>query len=404
MKRSLKEIVKSNNEHIEITNVKDNVVVRKCWNDDSFYFVFKSNNTMSFLKNIVFRKELFGIYHIDKKLYEFIYAPLQEEYNRSFTYIFEGKPYKLYYGEPSEEFQKLVKHFSINEDAEMLSDRYVGLSRFFLYYQEKRNSMIPTNFFIEGDFCNDYNEHLEFFKHVNLMMTYYDRRSPFIVIYDTTENEVSDDIIVPCNLDNQSFPQIINTKQLNSTLLELIEAARSSNSYRMKYIFYYQILEYCSYYYIENELKRKLTNIVKTPDILNSDKYSSKIIELYSDYFKRNNDVQRMEKLLLDLCTYDDIKNELNKNSKYFVEKTSFDGGLVIDGLFNKLEDIDNPPKGIMINIRKNIDIIRNVLVHARESRENLVIKPTHRNSVLLRPYLYLLRRIAEIVVIKFEE
>ena len=111
-----------------------------------------------------------------------------------------------------------------------------------------------------------------------------------------------------------------------------------------------------------------------------------------------------MEKLLLDLCTYDDIKNELNKNSKYFVEKTSFDGGLVIDGLFNKLEDIDNPPKGIMINIRKNIDIIRNVLVHARESRENLVIKPTHRNSVLLRPYLYLLRRIAEIVVIKFEE
>ena len=57
-----------------------------------------------------------------------------------------------------------------------------------------------------------------------------------------------------------------------------------------------------------------------------------------------------------------------------------------------------------MINIRKNIDIIRNVLVHVRESRENLVIKPTHRNSVLLRPYLYLLRRIAEIVVIKFEE
>ena len=53
--------------------------------------------------------------------------------------------------------------------------------------------------------------------------------------------------------------------------------------------------------------------------------------------------------------------------------------------------------------IRKNIDTIRNVLVHARESRENVVISPTYKNSDLLRPYLYLLRRIAEVVVIKFE-
>lgn len=404
MKKGIFDSIKKNNEQIEVINDEGTITLKKCWNDDSFYFKFKSIIAMSFLKNIVFRKELFGIYHTDKKVYEFIYAPLQEEFKRSFDYIYEGERYKLYYGTPSSEFQKLVKHFSINEDAEMLSDRYVGLSRFFLYYQEKKKSMIPTNFFIEGNFSDDYNKHLAFFKHVNLMMTFYDRRSPYIAIYDTTEDEVNDDIKVPCNLDVQSFPQIINTKQLNSTLLELMEAARSTNSYRMKYIFYYQILEYCSYYYIENDLKRKLTNIVKTPDILNSDKYSSKIIELYSDYFKRNNDVQRMEKLLSDLCTYDDIKNELDKNTKYFVEKTCFDGGLIIDGLFNKPEDIENPPKSIMISIRKNIDTIRNVLVHARESRENVVIKPTHRNSLLLRPYLYLLRRIAEIVVIKFEE
>ena len=402
MKRSLKEIIKSNNEHIEITNVKDDIVVRKCWNDDSFYFVFKSNNTMSFLKNIMFRKELFGIYHKDKKVYEFIYAPLQEEYKRSFEYIYQGKHYKLFYGQPSEEFQKLVKHFSINENIETLSDRYVGLARFYYYYQEKKNSMIPTNFFIEGDFDDNYNDHLIFFKHVNFIMSYYDRNTPIIYIHDTEENDIGD-INVPCKRDCESFPQIINTQKIDTTLLELMSAARDSSSLRLKYIFYFQILEYCSYYYVENSLKRQVANIIKSPDILNSDKYSHKIIELFSDYFKSNKDDRRMERLINDLCSYNDIKLEIATNIKYFVDDICFDGGLTVKGLFNKADEIENPPKEIMSTIRKNIDTIRNVLVHARESRENVVISPTYRNSSLLRPYLYLLRRLAEVVIIKFQ-
>ena len=99
-----------------------------------------------------------------------------------------------------------------------------------------------------------------------------------------------------------------------------MEAARGAGSYRLKYIFYFQVLEYCSYYYIENNLRRKITNIIKSPDILNSEKYSRKIIEIYSDYFKSNKDDKRMERLLLDLCTYEDIKDELKTNNKYFIE------------------------------------------------------------------------------------
>ena len=234
-------------------------------------------------------------------------------------------------------------------------------------------------------------------------MTYYDRKSPYIIIYDSLANTITDDVKIPCRKDIQAFPRIINSKKIDSTLLELLEAARLSSSYRMKYIFYYQVLEYCSYYYLENELKRKLTNIIKSPDILNSDIYSAKIIELYSEYNKNHTDTQKLDKLLADLCVYDDIKNELAVNSKYFVEKVCFDGGLEIDGIFNNKDEINTPPKGIMVNIRKNIDTIRNVLVHARESRENVVISPTSKNSMLLRPYLYLLRRMAEVVVLRFD-
>ena len=110
-----------------------------------------------------------------------------------------------------------------------------------------------------------------------------------------------------------------------------------------------------------------------------------------------------MERLITDLCSFDDIKDEITINCKYFIEDIQFDGGLVIKGLFNKKEDIDNPPKDILLSIRRNIETIRNVVVHARESRENTAIIPTTHNSILLRPYLYLLRRLAEVVMIKYE-
>ena len=109
-----------------------------------------------------------------------------------------------------------------------------------------------------------------------------------------------------------------------------------------------------------------------------------------------------MSKLLTDFCEYEEIKPEILANAKCFVEDIKFDGGWIIKKLFNKEEDINNAPNGIIEIIRKNIDTIRNVLVHARESRENTVISPTPTNNIRLMPYLYLLRRIAETIVIKY--
>ena len=137
---------------------------------------------------------------------------------------------------------------------------------------------------------------------------------------------------------------------------------------------------------------------------MNSNLYSSKIIELYSDYLKKSNsETLRMDGLLKEFCSFDSIKNEIVTNADCFLEDICFDGGLKIEKLFSKREDIDNPQNGIMPVIRKNIDAIRNVLVHARELRENVVIAPTVKNNALLRPYLYVLRRLAEEVIIKFE-
>lgn len=395
----------ANNNCIKAENKEEKLIINNCWNDSSIRFEFSNDEDLAYMDNIVLPKELFAIFHKAANKYEFIFLPLSEEYKRSFEYIFCGQTYKLYYGPPTNECKELASHVLLNDTAD-INERAYGMLRYSQYYAEEgRNQepLFPTNFFIEGDFTIiPYEKQIDFFRHVNFMMSYYDRQSPRILIYNETEENISD-IKIPCRSYNETFPTIINSKHFDTTLLELMEAARRTGSYRLKYIFYFQVLEYCSYYYIENSLKRKITNIIKSPDILNSEKYSNRIIEIYSEYFKSNKDDKRMERLLLDLCTYDDIKDELKINSKYFIQDMCFEGGFSIKGLFKDEAEIDAPPQNIIPTIRKNVDSIRNVLVHARESRENSEIKPSQKNAQLLMPYLFLLRRIAETVIIKFE-
>lgn len=171
----------------------------------------------------------------------------------------------------------------------------------------------------------------------------------------------------------------------------------------MKYIFYYQVLEYCSYYYLNEDLKRKLNNVVKNPDIINNSDYYSKIlVEEFKNYFKANDDRQKLEKLIKGYCSYSDIKNEIIANAEYFSKDLEFEGGFKLDALINSEKEAKNPHKDILKSIVERVDKIRNVLVHIRESRENKVILPTKKNNHLLIPYLFLVRRLAETISIKY--
>ena len=111
----------------------------------------------------------------------------------------------------------------------------------------------------------------------------------------------------------------------------------------------------------------------------------------------------RLERLMADLCSLEDIKEELLINETYFTQDLVFDGGYVAEKIFNNKKEIESGGFTDMWSvIRKRLEKIRNVLVHARESRENVVIKPTQKNMQLLNPYLYLIRKIAEVVIIKY--
>ena len=234
-------------------------------------------------------------------------------------------------------------------------------------------------------------------------MTYFDRKSPWIVI---EENETSEKFNIPClsHID-PTFPSEISFTTISEDLLELLSIARKAKTTRLQYLYYFQVLEYAAYYFIEEDFRNKISNILHSPDLLvKSDIYSRILIdEFQNKYYKDNSDSIRLFNVINTYCEYKKIRNELLENKDFFMKDVCFDGDFVIKKLFKNEGQIQSELPNIMQEIKSNLEKIRNVLVHIRESHENKVILPTAHNEELIKPYLYLLRRIAEEVAMKYK-
>ncbi|MCB9247429.1 MAG: hypothetical protein H6613_02250 [Ignavibacteriales bacterium] len=141
-------------------------------------------------------------------------------------------------------------------------------------------------------------------------MTYFQRSSPNIAVLKKKNPTTEEfDSVVPCLSLFGEFPKEINAHCIDPVLLDIFLIARDSTNIRLKFIFYYQILEYASYYYINNKLKSKLSLILKDPAISDNSNYAiGHIIEEMKDTFSQKDDYSRLEKTVLDYCKIDDIK------------------------------------------------------------------------------------------------
>jgi hypothetical protein len=406
------EKLKQNNPSIGIVEETEHINITGMWDDNSFMCRLENKADFSLFTNAKFPKELSAIFHNNKSL-EFIYCPLKKDntiIKRNFTFYYKGKEFRASFKEPTKLFQIIANGFRRLTEPEA---GYRNLDVFWDFYRMKKDNLpkqiqkyfenrTPINFFIDGDFSEFDNDFISFAKYLNFYMEYFDRRTPHIIIH---EKEQISEYELPCNYaKSKEFPQTITFSNVNPVLIDLFYIANNTDNIRQKFIFYFQVLEYCAYYYLNDDLKKKLKNIIKTPDLLSDpNKYTSLLIEEFKDYFKLNDDSKKLEKLLKDFCSWDDIKNEIVCNKEYFSQELEFDGGFRIKALVSEKDTFDSVPKDIIQNIKENVEKIRNVLVHIRESRENKVILPTNKNNALLIPYLYLVQRLAENVAIRYE-
>jgi len=404
--------LKKNNPSIEIVEETDHINISKMWNDNTFMCRLEKSTNFSPLINITFPVELSGLYHKDTSTLEFVFTPTltsEELIKRQFSFFYNGFEFKASFKEPTEVFKIIATGFRETDNNSDTDYRNLRKFRDFYkqetlpkYIQKYFEGRTPINFFIQGDFSKISDDFVALAKHLNFYMHYYDRQTPVLVIFEQELDKK--DYHLPCYTKKDEFPKVINFSKFDPVLLDLFQVSRRTANLRLKFIFYFQVLEYCAYYHLNDDLKKRLTNIIKRPDLLNNtNDYSKLLIEEFKDYFRQNDDSIKLEKLITDFCSWDDIKLEIEINKEYFANELVFDGGLKIPSLISDKETFENEPKGIIKNIKGNIEKIRNVLVHIRESRENKVILPTPKNSDLLIPYLHLVQRIAEKIAIQYE-
>ena len=404
--------LKTNNPAIELVEETDHINISNMWNDKTFMCRLEKTADFNSLNFISFPTELSAIHHSDRSVLEVIFTPLAIDdklIGRQLNFFYKGVEFKTYFEKPSSAFKTIASGFREKDNSSDTDYRNLRIFRDFYkqdtlpkFIQKYFENRIPINFFIEGNFSLIENDFVALSKHLNFYLHYFDRETPLLVIFEQKLDEK--EFKTPCYTKEDKFPEIINFNQFDPVLLDLFQVARQTSNVRLKFIFYFQVLEYCAYYHLNDDLKKKLTNIIKRPDLLNnSNDYSKLLIEEFKDYFRQNDDSIKLEKLIADYCSWNDIKLEIECNKEYFSTDLVFDGGLKIPSLINEKETFDTEPKGIIRSVKSNIEKIRNVLVHLRESRENKVILPTPRNNHLLIPYLHLIQRISEKIAIQHQ-
>ena len=124
---------------------------------------------------------------------------------------------------------------------------------------------------------------------------------------------------------------------------------------------------------------------------------------MQNHFYKSKSDSNKLESSISFFIEINDIKDELLTNTDFFCKDLKFDGGLTVKKIFDNKEQAKHINNSTLKSVKENIEKIRNTVVHLRHSRENKVILPTSKNNELIKPYLYLVRRIAEKIALQFE-
>ena len=222
------------------------------------------------------------------------------------------------------------------------------------------------------------------------------QKSPWILIHPAVSEDVAP--VKELQFIEMHFPTKISTCRKNPFLLDLAMAAHMAEG-RLSFLYYYQVLEYTAFYYVYSDVRREMLRVITMPDIhANPDRYISKLLDAMAD--TRQSDEAKLNKIVETRCSPEIVWKELQQNLSYFSKRQEFEGGFVIEPFISEDMTLESFSTTWVPKMPDTLRKIRNALVHGRESRLGASISPTEANEIKIRPWIPVIRRIAQQVII----
>jgi len=221
-------------------------------------------------------------------------------------------------------------------------------------------------------------------------MEFFDTSTPFIIIHQKAEpTEKETQLTFPLD----EFPTKINAKHIDDFLLDTIMNARVGSP-SQRFLRYYQVLEYITFYFIKSDMQRKLFRIISSPDSLNNpSKLANIVLDVLSE--DKASDEQKMVSMFKEILEPSIIWKYIDNNRTLFCEELSFDGGFTTKSLCLEHWKEEDFLSSWIPKLPDALRQMRNALVHGREARMSRVISSSRANEMKMRRYVRLIHLIA---------
>lgn len=355
--------------------------VKTPWGDESIALDLTDGELTGVLNGLILPERYTAIWHTKTKRFEVIFTAyeLNPIYStlpdRSFHFLHHNKDYTCTFGVSSDELLSISSKFFAA--GPITASIHRNLDSFRGYYARKEKGQPlgtaqPISFWIDGI---DWHEDLvlDLVNHLNFYMSYFDAASPMIAVHSPIAENIARQ--PQARYLFEVFPSSIKARAIDDNLLKYWEAARSGDP-AGRFLYCYQIIEYCSIWYVEDNIRKSIKKTLLNPMGVDAADISvQRVIECVSE--TKLHDSQKVDNMIREIVDPSLIWREIENNIDFFSRKLAFDGGFSLDPIVKQGWKFDDFEVNGLMAVSGALRRIRNALSHGKDQKTMLVIAPT---------------------------
>lgn len=373
------------NPEADVREDDDDFAIIRAWGEEAIELALDPPNDelIEALNYLKLPPRFTAIWHDDVKALEVIFTPFsvdEDLEDRNFTFHYRKKEYECSFGPSSERLRIVAKAFTPRGPSSS-DHRNLAYFSFYEHFLEVHSgttdppSSGPLSFWIRGVEEYDDTFLVEFVRCLNFYLIYFDKETPQILIHEEPAKPIGK--LRPERYPTGSFPPVVTSMDIDQHLLSLWESACKGDTF-LRFIHYYQILEYAAFYYIREDVMQTIKRVITAPDSVAQPQVAARKI-LDAMVAERTQDESKINDIVRRCVDPTELWAELG-DRQAFCSEVTLDGGFVLPAIVDNNADVDAFVQSWHQRFPAALHRIRNALVHAREARQSTMIAPTRSN------------------------